>query len=112
MVLAAVIGRDPLAMFAFDRWTQRIGAGLVTLIHAYDPDVVVIGGGVMHASATILPPIQRYVDTHAWTWPKGRTLVRASALGDDAALIGAAAMAVLRSSPSGDTRSRRRTFQP
>jgi glucokinase len=101
IVLTAVKEGDPLATFAFDRWTQRIGAGVVTLIHAYDPDVVIIGGGVMHASATILPPIQRYVETHAWTWPKGRTLVRECALGDDAALIGGAAMAALRSRSPG-----------
>lgn len=97
MVLKAVGDDDALATFAFDRWTQRIGAGVVTLIHAYDPDVVVIGGGVMHASDVVLPPIQRYVREHAWTWPKGRTLVRASRLGDDAALVGAAALATIRS---------------
>jgi glucokinase len=96
MILSAVDDRDRLATFAFERWTQHIGAGLVTLIHAYDPDVVIIGGGVMHASDTILPPIQRYVSEHAWTWPKGRTSVRASALGDDAGLIGSAALATIQ----------------
>ena len=96
IVLDAVRAGDTLATFVFERWTQRIGAGIVTLVHAYDPDVVVIGGGVMQASDTMLPPIRRYVERHAWTWPKGRTRVEACALGDDAALIGGAAMAALR----------------
>ncbi len=96
MVLHEVTGGDELASFAFDRWVRQIGAGLVTLIHTHDPDVVVIGGGIMHASDVVLPPLQEYVRRHAWTWPKGRTLVRTAELGDDAALIGGAALAKLR----------------
>jgi glucokinase len=84
-----------LATVLFDRWIQRVGAGIVTLVHAYDPDVVIVGGGVLQAADTILPPLREYVTRHAWTWPKGRVRVEACALGDDAALIGGAAMAAL-----------------
>ena len=96
MVLEQVRVGDELATFAFERWTRHIGAGLVTLIHVHDPDVVIVGGGILHQADIILPPIQAYVQRHAWTWPKGRTLVRAAELGDDAALIGGAALARLQ----------------
>jgi glucokinase len=60
----------------------------VALIHAYDPEVVVFGGSVMKRAASILPGLQDYVDTHAWT--PGRTVcLRAAELGSDAALLGA-----------------------
>lgn len=60
----------------------------VALIHAYDPEVVVIGGGVMQSAEIILPHIQRHVAKHAWAaW--GKPEVRAAALGSNAALLGA-----------------------
>ena len=63
-------------------------AGVVSLIHAYDPEVVVIGGGVMSAAGRILPAISDYVQRRAWT-PWGQVQVRAASLGDMAALLGA-----------------------
>jgi glucokinase len=94
-VIDAVRQGDRLATFCFEQWARRIGAGIVTMVHAYDPDVVILGGGVMQAADVMLPPIERYVHEHAWTWPAGRIQVKACALGDDAALIGGAAMAMV-----------------
>ena len=62
--------------------------GAVGLIHAYDPERVVIGGGVMRSAAVILPYIQGYVNQHAWT-PWGKVQVVAAQLGNDAGLFGA-----------------------
>lgn len=63
-------------------------AGIVSLIHAYDPEVVVVGGGVMRSARVLLPRFQQYVAKHAWT-PWGNVEIRAAALGDDASLLGA-----------------------
>jgi glucokinase len=63
-------------------------AGAVGLIHAYDPEKIVIGGGVMRSAAIILPYIQAYVNEHAWT-PWGKVEVVAAQLGNDAGLFGA-----------------------
>src|SRR5678815_4697276 len=63
-------------------------AGIVSLIHAYDPEVVVVGGGVMGSRDRILPPIADYVGKHAWT-PWGKVQLRAATLGNSAGLIGA-----------------------
>jgi len=38
----------------------------VSLIHAYDPQVLVFGGGVMHRQEAILPKIREHVGRHAW----------------------------------------------
>ena len=67
-----------------------VWAGLaVTLIHAYDPELLVFGGGVMQSSEQIIPSIAEHVHRHAWT-PWGKVRVAAAALGDDAALLGVA----------------------
>lgn len=91
-ILAGVSKGDELCRFVFDRWIDILGAGLVTLVHTYDPDVLIVGGGVANAKDLILPPVEKYVQRHSWTWPKGRVKVCASELGDDAALWGCAAL--------------------
>ena len=61
----------------------------VGLIHAYDPELVVIGGGVMRSADVILPHIQQFTDRHAWT-PWGKVKIAAAKLGNHAGLFGAA----------------------
>ena len=60
----------------------------LSLVHAYDPEVMVVGGGVMKNSYPILACIQDHVHSQAWT-PWGKVRFRAAALGSDAALLGA-----------------------
>jgi glucokinase len=79
---------DRVAVEVQDRCRRVWAAGAVSLVHAYDPEVLVIGGGVMRNAAAVLPFIEEHVHRHAWT-PWGRVLVRAAALGDRAALLGA-----------------------
>jgi glucokinase len=63
------------------------GATAVAAVHAFDPDVLLYGGGVMKSGGVILPFIQDYVNRYAWT-PWGKPTVRAAQLGNDAALFG------------------------
>jgi glucokinase len=79
---------DRVALEVRDRCRRVWAAGAVSLVHAYDPEVVVIGGGVMRSAAAVLPFIEEHVHRHAWT-PWGRVEVRAAALGDRAGLLGA-----------------------
>jgi glucokinase len=60
----------------------------VGLIHAYDPEAIVVGGGVMRSGGRILSAIQKRVEETAWT-PWGKVQVRPAQCGDDAALLGA-----------------------
>jgi len=63
------------------------GAAAVAAIHAFDPELLVYGGGVMKSAEAIIPFIQDYVDKYAWT-PWGKVRARAAQLGNDAALLG------------------------
>jgi glucokinase len=58
------------------------------LIHAYDPQIIVFGGGVMRRHEAILPRIREYVSRHAWAEP-GSVKIVPAALGSSAALLGA-----------------------
>lgn len=100
----SILAREPVLDFALlfrasaagDRVACEIrarclrvwGAGVVGLIHAYDPELVVLGGAVMNSAQHILPALQEHVNRHAWT-PWGKVELRAAKLGSHAALLGA-----------------------
>ena len=79
---------DRVAVEVRQRCLEVWAANVVALIHAYDPEVVVMGGGVMQRAEMIVPYLQKHVAKHAWTtW--GTPQVRAAKLGEHAALVGA-----------------------
>ena len=79
---------DAVAIEVRDRCVAVWSSMAVGLVHAYDPELIVFGGGVMKRAAEILPPIQAYVHRHAWT-PWGKVEIRHAQLGNEAALLGA-----------------------
>jgi glucokinase len=92
-IFAAAASGDEVAHDVMQTYARHLGAGVVTMIHAYDPDIVVLGGGMAHASGQFLPTVQAYADAHAWTVPRGRVRVVPAVLGDAAALVGASELA-------------------
>jgi glucokinase len=79
---------DGIAVAIRDRFLHVWAAGAVGLIHAYDPEVLVLGGAVMQSSGQVLPFLREYVTAHAWT-PWGKVRVSPAKLGRDSALLGA-----------------------
>jgi glucokinase len=79
---------DAVALAIRDRCLNIWAADAVGLVHAYDPEIIVIGGGVMQSAGVIIPYVESYVQKHAWT-PWGKVQVRAAKLGNNAALLGA-----------------------
>ena len=68
---------------AIEVWASLI----VNLIHAYDPERVIVGGGIMAGEADFFPDLERRVLARAHT-PWGRVSLVRSELGDAAALFG------------------------
>jgi predicted NBD/HSP70 family sugar kinase len=63
-----------------------------TLVHAYGPQVILFGGGVMARGEEILGPVRAYVQRHAWRSSRGVTQIESAALGTHAAYVGAEAL--------------------
>jgi glucokinase len=79
---------DTVACQIRDRCLQVWSVAAVGMVHAYDPEVLLLGGGVLKSAQAIIPFVQNYLDEHAWTvW--GKVQVRAAGLGSQAALLGA-----------------------
>jgi glucokinase len=86
-VFACAAAGDRVAVEVQQHCLQVWGATAIAAIHAFDPDVLLYGGGVMKSAEVVIPFIQDYVNRYAWT-PWGKPTVRAAQLGNDAALLG------------------------
>lgn len=95
-VFNAALAGDDLAQGLVDRFTAALTAAIVTAIHAYQPDLVLLAGGMMRASAQFFDTVVDAVDQRAWTLPRGRVRVAPAILGDHAGIVGAAALAMQR----------------
>lgn len=88
----ALSGQDTAIESLVNRVFGYIGIGCVTLINTFDPEMLVIGGGVSQVGAPLFEAVREYIKHHALN-PSGRnTRVVPAALQQDAGLIGAAAL--------------------
>jgi len=91
-VTEAALAGDQTSIEVFDRVGSHLGVALATFANIFDPDTIVIGGGVIAAGDLLLEPARRVLGERALT-PMNRVPVLAAELGNDAGMIGAAAMA-------------------
>lgn len=92
VVTEAALGGDATARAVFDLIGSRLGAALTSFANIFEPEVFVIGGGVIAAGDLLLEPARRELEARALP-PMKRIPVVAAELGADAGMIGAAAMA-------------------
>jgi glucokinase len=91
-VTEAALGGDRTATGVFDLVGTRLGVALASFANIFEPEVIVIGGGVIAAGDLLLEPARSELQARALP-PMNRTPVVAAELGEDAGMIGAAAMA-------------------
>ncbi len=91
VTLAAQKG-DEVAVAVFELIGTRLGVALASFANIFEPEVIVIGGGVIAAGDLLLDPARRELEARALR-PMNRTPVVAAELGADAGMIGAAALA-------------------
>jgi glucokinase len=58
---------DDAALTLRERAIRAWGATAVALCHAYDPEVVILSGGILRAGTAVAAPIESYVREHLWT---------------------------------------------
>jgi len=90
----ALKAKDPVVTEVMRRASQFLGYACLTVRHLVDPDIIVLGGGVVEACGDfVVPIVQKIVASDALPGARrGGEIVR-SALGDDAVALGAVAMA-------------------
>ncbi|MCJ7667681.1 MAG: ROK family protein, partial [Anaerolineae bacterium] len=98
MVCQAARQGNPVAREIFEEIGSYIGLGVHMLIMLYDPELVVLGGGVTGAGDLLLNPVRRELKRLAtWSYVAKEMLkpemVRLTPLGTDVGILGAAALA-------------------
>ncbi|HET6830070.1 MAG TPA: ROK family protein [Solirubrobacterales bacterium] len=83
---------EPESIAVLETAGRRLGVALSGLANIFDPEVIVVGGGVMAAGELLLGPAREELRVRALP-PQNRTPVLAAGLGADAGMIGAAILA-------------------
>jgi len=73
---------------------RSLGIGIANLINIFNPEMVVIGGGVRDAWDLFIDATRDEIRRRAFEYPAERTKILPSVLGDDAGMVGAAAVAL------------------
>ena len=85
---------DPLARMLVAETVDRLAAGLVSIVNAFDPGLIVLGGGVMEGFPSLLPSLRRLVKAQGLRAAvKDLRIVRAG-LGGSSGIVGSAALAM------------------
>ncbi|MEW5935375.1 MAG: ROK family protein, partial [Bacillota bacterium] len=92
-VVEAVRRGDPVAVRVWEETLEYLAAGVLSAVHAFNPDVVVIGGGLASADDLLFVPLRRLVRERGMPYLVRDLEIRRAALGRDAGIVGAALLA-------------------
>ncbi|GAA0897549.1 hypothetical protein GCM10009557_72340 [Virgisporangium ochraceum] len=92
-VSAAAAAGDPIAGAVWNETVDLLGTAVTDLVNVFEPDLVVLGGGVTRAGDLLLDPVRDQVAREAMG-PAGRAArVALAGLGDLVGVVGAATVA-------------------
>ena len=92
-VAAAALAGDPLATALWTETTDVLGQAITDLVNTFEPNVVVLGGGVTRSGRQLLDPIRAIVMRDAMPPAAAAARIELASLGDEVCLVGAAALA-------------------
>jgi len=84
---------DAAALAAFDQLGSWLGIALSSLISTLNIETVIIGGGVAESFELLLPAVRRTIQQRCFRQLCAGLVIEKALLGDDAGLLGAAALA-------------------
>jgi glucokinase len=84
---------DPLAQRLIKDTTRYLSAGIVSIVNAFNPCLVILGGSVILGLPDIVPVLDKRVREQALETPVENLRIITAALGNKAGVIGAAALA-------------------
>jgi glucokinase len=73
---------------------ERLGVGIVSIVNALNPEVVVIGGGAIAAGDLLLDPARRVVAERALPPSRDQVRIVPAGFADEAGMVGAALLAL------------------
>ncbi|OIO39173.1 MAG: hypothetical protein AUJ75_01730 [Candidatus Omnitrophica bacterium CG1_02_49_10] len=94
LIISSAMKGDAVSMSLLKEAGVNLGVKAAYLINLFDPDVVVIGGGIEKAGEMVLGPVKKMVRSLTFGEFSRSPRIIPSILGEDAVSVGALAMAV------------------
>ncbi|MGC9454008.1 MAG: ROK family protein [Phycisphaerae bacterium] len=82
--------------FAAEMWDEAVyylAVGCVNICRIFDPDEIVLGGGLTGAGEVLTGPLQKHFERLHWSMAPVTTKIALARLGNDAGVVGAAGVA-------------------
>jgi predicted NBD/HSP70 family sugar kinase len=95
--IEAALGGDAGCRRVMGDTGRHIGVALANLVNLLSPELIVVGGDLAGAGDILLDPMREAVDRYAIERAAQATSIVPSTLGDSTEVLGAVALAVLRS---------------
>ena len=94
----AALAGDSLSISAFERAGYYLGIAVANYLAIFDPSILIFGGGVSQVGDLLFKPLEESLRRHVFHphYLENLTITKA-ALGDDAGLLGALALARIKS---------------
>lgn len=73
-----------------EQFVEYLGTGVSNLINVFQPEAIVIGGGISKEGENLLVPLREYVKKNSYTRGVPESQIITAKLGNDAGIIGAA----------------------
>ena len=97
VVVEAMHRGDPYAADIVSKAMRYLGIGMASMVNLFNPELIVIGGGLSHLGDLLLDPVRRGIDRHAFQTHARQVRVVLAQLGDQVGIIGAAGAAMMAS---------------
>lgn len=81
---------DAAAQEVVDAYIRYVADGINSMINIFQPEVLVIGGGISREGDYLLNPIKEYVEKYGYCKEVTKTEIKIATLFNDAGIIGAA----------------------
>lgn len=92
MVDKGLLSGDEVCKHIWERFVHYLAVGCGNVMKLFNPEVILLGGGISNAGAILLEPLNREVAAYV-IHPKQRCPIKKARLGDKAGMFGACALA-------------------
>lgn len=92
LIFRAADRGDPVAESVVAKAAQALGASVATLVNLCNPEIIILGGGVMEAGDILMEPVRRWARFYAFERAVTRTRIVRSGLSKQSGILGAAAL--------------------
>ncbi|MEE1049471.1 MAG: ROK family protein [Clostridia bacterium] len=86
---------DAAAQKVVDQYIEYVACGITNIINTFQPNTLVIGGGISKEGDYLLDPIKKYVAKYSYCSAVKQTEIKIATLMNDAGIIGAALASAL-----------------